>query len=227
MEQNHSFRDLDPVQVWLHRPQERLPGRHEQSELARQLLRVALSSVGIRLDEPRISTPGTELIAWLRQEFQLELSITHCPEIVAIALGRERLGVDCETLGTTRNWQAIADYFFTPAEADVIRQTGVIQQEYLFLRHWTLKEAFIKTMRGTIFGNLNDLTLENGKVALITTGDIKQWSIWQAETGNCLVGLCYRQGQIGKPAWLECVDLSAGSYSVCVDLDSSAARIVC
>ena len=227
MDQNQSFRDLAPVQVWLHRPQAHQPGRRVQSQLARQLLRVALSSAGIRLDEPRLSTPGTELIAWLRQQFQLELSITHCPEMVAIALGRDRLGVDCETLGTNRNWQAIADYFFTPAEADVIRQTGVIRQEHIFLRHWTLKEAFIKTMQGTIFGNLNDLTLENGKVARITTGDIKQWSILQAETGNCLVGLCCRQGQIGKPVWLECVDLSAGNYSVCDDLDSSAARIAC
>jgi phosphopantetheinyl transferase len=188
---------------------------------------VALSSAGIRLDEPRLSKPGIELIAWLRQQFQLELSISHCPEMVAIALGRDRLGVDCETLGTNRNWQAIADYFFTPAEADTIRQSRVIQQEHIFLRHWTLKEAFIKTMQGTIFGNLNDLTLQHGKIARITTGDIKQWSIWQAQTGNCLLGLCYRQGQIGKPVWLECADLSRGMYSVCEDLDSTAARIAC
>ena len=147
------------TQIWLHRPNNELTGRESQSKTARNLLALACRSSGVRLNQTQLALPGPELIGLIRKEFGLSISITHCPKLVAVALGKGQLGLDCEAAGRTRNWLGIAHHFFTGEEAITISSASTAEHENVFLRHWVLKESYIKSIKGSVFGDLNHLTL--------------------------------------------------------------------
>jgi phosphopantetheine--protein transferase-like protein len=185
-----------------------------QSYKARLLLRLALSRAKLSISDPLLALPGTELIKSIREQFGIETSITHCSEMVGIALGRTKLGLDCEALGRKRNWLGIADQFFTPMEADVIRRADAVEQERLFLQHWTLKEAFIKAIQGSIFGDLNQLTLLNGSKFQLMTQKHEPWHAWQIDASNCLISICSQQERPDQPRLYECTDLSRSLWTI-------------
>jgi phosphopantetheinyl transferase len=111
------------------------------------------------LNDTHLALPGPELMGLISDNFGLSISITHCPKLVAVALGKGQLGLDCEAAGGTRNWLRIADHFFTREEATTIASASTAEHENLFLRHWVLKESYIKSIKGSVFGDLNRLTL--------------------------------------------------------------------
>ena len=147
------------TQVWLHKPNGESADRESQSKTARSLLAFACRSSGVKLNQTQLAMPGPDLMGLISREFGLTISITHCPKLVAVALGKGQLGLDCEATGRTRNWLGIADQFFTREEAVTIASASTAEHESVFLRHWVLKESYIKSIKGTVFGDLNRLTL--------------------------------------------------------------------
>jgi phosphopantetheine--protein transferase-like protein len=164
--------------------------------------------------------PGTDLIRSVRKQFGIDVSITHCPELVAVATGKGKLGLDCEAPGKKRDWQGIADQFFTPEEANTIRQAGSKRLERVFLQHWTLKEAFIKANQKSIFGDLNRLTVSSAIEVQLKGHPQEYWQAYSAVVGNCMLGICHQPERSAPPVLLECTDLSCGSYISCVDTNS-------
>lgn len=150
-------------QLWLYpTPGGRRPGRPAQSLAARRLLARALRAAGIVVPPGVLALEGLSLRAWLAREHGLGLSISHCPGLVTVALAPRGIGLDCETPGRARDWLAIANQFFTPAEAHVLRCEPAASREAAFLYHWTLKEAAIKLLGGSVFGDLKRLRLQGG-----------------------------------------------------------------
>jgi phosphopantetheinyl transferase len=116
--------------------------------------------------------------------------------MLAIGLSRETIGVDCEAIGRRRNWDGIANCFFTEFEAKAIIAADERMKESTFLRHWVLKEAYIKAIRGSIFGDLNRLVLVNTHSARIEDdGGHGEWHGWLLKEGNCFVALCGLQAE--------------------------------
>lgn len=75
----------------------------------------------------------------------LRFNVTHSGGLALLAFttGFE-LGVDVEPLRPVEDAEAIAERYFSPAEAAVLRGLAEPERSRAFLRGWTLKEAFIK-----------------------------------------------------------------------------------
>lgn len=74
---------------------------------------------------------------------QFNLSHTRGLVVCAVTTGCE-IGVDAEPLDRRSSCLELAARFFAPTEFAAIRATRVEEQQRMFLRFWTLKEAFIK-----------------------------------------------------------------------------------
>ncbi len=73
----------------------------------------------------------------------LHFSLSHTRGFVACAIAFDDIGLDVETSSRKTDF-GIADQFFAPEEARLVRTTPPEQQARLLFRFWTLKEAFIK-----------------------------------------------------------------------------------
>ncbi len=176
--------------LWLH-PLDKPTSRKQQSISARNLLRIACEIEEITLTEHELRLTGLELITLFKEREQQSLSIAHCSSMLAIALAPGEVGVDCEGFGRTRKWPEIARQFFAPGEAKKIESAKAEEIESLFIRHWVLKEAYIKAVQGSIFGDLNRLVIdEKNNVSIEENGFQDSWSAWEMRLCNTLVAVC-------------------------------------
>ena len=197
--------------VLVHQPDCPMPDRKSQSSNTRLLLKLALKAARISVPARLLGLSGTGLVQSIREHSGLEISLSHCPRMLVIALGREKLGVDCEARGRARNWPGIARQFFTPSEAAVIAATPPGEVEQVFLRHWTLKEAYVKANGGSIFGDLNKLTVGSRSAAHDQGEDGERWQAWHSVVGNCGISVCIARESTYPPRLFNCADLSGGA----------------
>lgn len=71
-------------------------------------------------------------------------SISHVGTSLAVAVGRDALGLDLEAPGRERDWLGLARTMFSPAELQVVSAAAQADREAVFLTFWTLKEAWAK-----------------------------------------------------------------------------------
>ena len=77
--------------------------------------------------------------AWLR------FSLSHCRSLVACAVAAvDDVGLDVEALSRPALTPGLADRFFAPEEAAMLRALPQPEQPSAFLQIWTLKESFVK-----------------------------------------------------------------------------------
>lgn len=179
------------VFVWIHFPVQPVKGRRKQSALARQLLWAACHVSECDLPESASEMPALELFDCVRRDSGIEVSIAHCPQMVAVTLARNRVGIDCEAAKPNRNWQGIADMFFSAEEAEAIRQAPTGEQEELFLCYWTVKEALIKAIRGDIWKDINAVVFQGSEV-VVKNPELKntRWNTWHGVVGGCALAIC-------------------------------------
>ncbi len=177
------------VEIWLTRGE--LSSRGEQSRAARSLLLNACNKRGINEKAAIEQMGGPELIDYFRSSLDITLSIAHCRGLAAVSLspGQNRIGVDCEPTSQKRNWTAIAQSFFSPEEAEMILKATEHEKGRLFLQLWVLKEAYIKAIGGSIFGDVNRLQVNS----LQEPDEDQKYSqcwIWRAVFGDFFLGFC-------------------------------------
>lgn len=104
------------------------------------------------------------------------LSITHTSvndEKIWIAVfGDREIGIDAESYDrSVKNAVTIAKRYFTEGEADYLTGVPDREKEKVFIRMWTMKEAYLK-MKGTgISGGLDSVELvENNRLLEYTAG---------------------------------------------------------
>ena len=163
----------------------------EQSVLIMRFLHGICVEEGIDIHGVDFDMPGLELIERFSSELKIMLSLSHTNGLLAVALSGGHVGVDCEAKGRSRNWGKIASSFFSKAESKTILGVDNERREETFLRHWVLKEAFVKAHRESIFGSLNSLILESKTAAKIDIGaNDTGWHAWLYQEGQCHVALC-------------------------------------
>lgn len=86
--------------------------------------------------KPRIQPVGTDVAP--------HFSISHSRGLVAIALAACPVGIDIEPLAQPFHLNAIAGYVLSPEAHAWLREVDARAKPALFLRFWTLGEAFIK-----------------------------------------------------------------------------------
>mgnify|MGYP003121641250 CR=1 FL=1 len=185
-----------PTELWL-QPCE-FP-RRQLSAVGRKLLRRALASRNLRLLEHQYSLPGVELIELLSSTYGIAVSISHCPGLVAVALGSVAIGVDCESGNQKRDWAQLAEFAFTPAEAGTLARLSVEDQAASFLRHWVCKEAFVKLKMGSVFGDLNRLLLADDGTFVIDTYSDELVHLWCGVYLGFQLALCYQTEASSPP----------------------------
>lgn len=81
--------------------------------------------------------------------FPLSFNLSHSGERAVLAVAREiPVGIDVEQISRSRDLVGIAQHFFHSSEAEQITSLSAVEQQNLFFRLWTLKEAYFKA-RGT------------------------------------------------------------------------------
>lgn len=119
----------------------------QESLITRMLVRTVLSHyTGHDIGAWRFArgAHGKPSVAW-PAGVPLEFNLSHADGLVVCAVtGGCEVGVDAENLNRKTDHLALARRYFAPAEAAAIEHAPPKSQAALFLRFWTLKEAFIK-----------------------------------------------------------------------------------
>lgn len=106
--------------------------------------RFALGAFGRPEPDPRM----LQQFATSAAAFELpcfNISHSHGVTIAALGFGIQKLGADVETYDRESHW-SLARRYFAPAEAEVVEGAEQQAKGPLFLRFWTLKEAYVKAI---------------------------------------------------------------------------------
>ena len=101
-------------------------------------------------------------------KLMFNLSHSKGAALIAVASGR-RVGVDLEQVRPMRDFEALAERFFAPAERDELRAVPGSERQSAFFRAWTRKEAYIKATGEGIAAGLERfaVSLSPGAPALL------------------------------------------------------------
>jgi 4'-phosphopantetheinyl transferase len=134
----------------------RTEAARRQHLVARALCRVALSRyAGLPADRLRLTVEahGRPVLEPGQIDLDLRFSISHTTGLVACAVARGRdVGIDLEHVQVDLDASALAERFFSPREAQDVRDRPAPERTRRFLRYWTLKEAWLKA-RGVGLGS--------------------------------------------------------------------------
>jgi 4'-phosphopantetheinyl transferase len=125
--------------------------------------------------------------SWLR------FSLSHCRSLVACAVaGIDDVGLDVEELARRALSPDLADRFFAPAEAAMMRGLPEAARASAFLQVWTLKESFVKATGDGIGLGLERFAFALEPPRLLfappETGPLAAWRVaqWQPTPGHWL-----------------------------------------
>ncbi|MBD2449316.1 4'-phosphopantetheinyl transferase superfamily protein [Nostoc sp. FACHB-152] len=123
--------------------------------------------------EPR----GKPLLADPLADSDLLFNLSHSQGLALCAVNYTRkIGIDLEYIRSVSDVEALAQRFFLPREYEVVRSLPPDQQQQVFFRYWTCKEAYLKATGDGIS------QLEQVEIALTPTQPAKlliseDWSL--------------------------------------------------
>ncbi|MBE9051761.1 4'-phosphopantetheinyl transferase superfamily protein [Nostocales cyanobacterium LEGE 11386] len=75
----------------------------------------------------------------------LSFNLSHSQGLALCAVNYHRqIGIDLEYIRPVSDLKALAKRFFLPGEYDMVRSLSANQQQKVFFRYWTCKEAYLK-----------------------------------------------------------------------------------
>ncbi|GBE91475.1 4'-phosphopantetheinyl transferase [Nostoc cycadae WK-1] len=128
----------------------------------------------VRFDyEPR----GKPLLADTLATSGLLFNLSHSQDLALCAVNYTRkIGIDLEYVRSVSDLEALAERFFLPREYDLVRSLPADQQQAVFFRYWTCKEAYLKAT-GDGISQLEQVEISltpTQQAKLLTSAD---WSI--------------------------------------------------
>lgn len=115
---------------------------------SRGLLRIILSGyLNIEPDrlEFRYSQQGKPELNNIDTEARLCFNVSHSQDLAVYTIALNRaVGIDLEYLRQIADVQQLAERFFSRSESSLINALPESQQQQLFFRFWTIKEAYLK-----------------------------------------------------------------------------------
>jgi 4'-phosphopantetheinyl transferase len=188
----------------------------------RGALRILLSRYLARCPEEvrfAYSNYGKPRLADSDNRDHLRFNLTHSHGLALLAVTRDRdIGVDVERLREMeREGEPLAERFFSPREAAVLRSLPSAMRCEAFFHCWTRKEAYIKANGKGLSLPLDqfDVSLHPDEpAALLATlhdpGEARRWSLRSLHPGEGYVGALAVEGH----SWqLWCGDWIAASAS--------------
>ena len=167
----------------------KLPFVARRFESTRKLLRYLL---GVYLKCPDGHIKKTDQGKPFLPEFpEFHFNVTHSKKMIMVALSRGSVGVDLERMRKI-DVVSIAKRFFSPQELLFLQEEGQVQNQQIFFKLWTAKEAALKADGGGIASGMknNVATMEEAHVRSIVLNK-RSWEIssWQLESeSECFFG---------------------------------------
>ncbi|MCW5313594.1 4'-phosphopantetheinyl transferase superfamily protein [Nostoc sp. KVJ3] len=127
---------------------------------------------------------GKPVLADTFAESGLAFNLSHSQELGLCAVNCTRpIGVDLEYIRPMSDLEALAKRFFLPREYDMLRSLSPNQQQEVFFRYWTCKEAYLKATGDGLS------QLEQVEVSLTPTEPAKlqlseDWSLFELVPAN-------------------------------------------
>lgn len=192
-------RDADIVSDWLSEPErarrariqhpramaEFLAGRRLIRDILGQVLGVAPAAVN--LVENRygaLSLDPSYASPW-------QFNLSHTDGLLALALSRQRIGVDVEWISRPGRTVELADRYFAKTEVAALRALSEAAQRDRFFALWTLKEAYIKARGMGLAIPLSDFAydLDSAHIRLAVADSIRDvpdemWHFHLADLGG-------------------------------------------
>lgn len=133
---------------------------------AHGLLRSALSQLVPEVPASRWSFAlGEHGKPWLPSHPSLHFNLSHCRQLVAVAIGAEPLGVDVEPLDAAHATDDVAQRVYGPAElAHLAASRDAAERVERFFTQWVLKEAWVKATGVGLHDDLPSFQLEGLRV---------------------------------------------------------------
>lgn len=133
----------------------------------------------------------------------LRFNLSHCPPLAlyAIACGRE-VGVDAEAVRGDMDFGAVAERFFSPQEAALLRSLPDGERATPFFIGWTRKEAYLKARGDGLAGGLTSAgvpLIPERPASRFTVhgepGDASRWSLMELDPGPGYVAALAVEGR--------------------------------
>lgn len=118
--------------------------------LGRQILAAAFGGDAARDWRLSAGLDGPPQVLGGAADSGIHISISHSAHHVCCAVSRAAIGVDIEQTSRQRDWPAIAELVFTPAERRQLEALTNDQRAEYFYAVWTLKEAWVKSLSGSM-----------------------------------------------------------------------------
>jgi len=136
----------------------------------------------------------------------LHFNVTHTRNTGLAAFGNAEVGVDCEFLDRRVRARELAERFFSPMEAAIIRDAEEGKQTHRFLYHWTAKEAVLKLTGEGLRGGLDRCKVlprsNSGFEGLVQHIDRVARVRWLLLSGGLLVAVAaWEEFRLAPPAF--------------------------
>ncbi|HLO86981.1 MAG TPA: 4'-phosphopantetheinyl transferase HetI [Nostocaceae cyanobacterium] len=126
---------------------------------------------------------GKPLLGGRFADSGLYFNLSHSQDLGLLGVSRRAIGVDLEYMRQMSDLEALAERFFLEREVEVVRSLSSVQQQEVFFRYWTCKEAYLKaTGEGIVKLEHTEISLTSTTPAkLLVSGD---WSLLELVPGE-------------------------------------------
>jgi 4'-phosphopantetheinyl transferase len=128
----------------------------------------------------------------------LSFNVSYTNGLALYVIARNRaIGVDIEYIRKDIEYEAIAEYFFSPAERSVLQALPITLRQTAFFTFWTRKEAYVKAHGEGLSLPLDqfDVTLDPGETGKLPNvnnnpNEAARWSLCDLSPGHgCIAAL--------------------------------------
>ena len=119
----------------------------------------------------------------------LSFSLSHTGQSVALAVARHvDIGLDIEQIKPIADRRSLIERFFSTKELVLYDETAHAEQESVFFKLWTRKEAFIKGLGLGLSYPLDVFSVGISEPVSLTGKGTEEWSLHHLEPGLGLTG---------------------------------------
>jgi 4'-phosphopantetheinyl transferase len=153
--------------------------------------------LGHQLEIPAVQVPlalGPHGKPHLRSR-EIEFNLSHTRGVILIGMARgAELGVDVEQLRPTRRLEALIREVFATEEQRRFQGLAEAEQQDMFLRGWTLKEAFVKATGRGIAAGLSRVVIREDFQGFeaIPEGDPSEFQVFESTFSTTRMALVHR-----------------------------------
>jgi 4'-phosphopantetheinyl transferase len=152
---------------------------------------------------------GKPLLAAKFADQGLLFNLSHSQDLALLGVScQHQIGVDLEYIRTMSDLEGLAKRFFSAREYEYLRLLSPAQQQQIFFRYWTCKEAYLKAT-GDGLVQLEEIEIDltpNQPSKLLVSGD---WSLRELTPANNFAAAVVVAGSnIHLHCWEYFLDLS-------------------